>query len=294
MQGRPPRTFAYPEPYLISSPCALADYGTHCGASAGSCAGKHSPGLQLAPGQTAAQQCSRCFALGDVTHTAKRAKNGLTVTTTAGADHRTMDYTFICDRESSAGAGPEPLVVSHGMEYSVTWRTPLACSPTASPGRCPAPPPPPPTPPLPPPPGGLAKPTAAQLRWMEDEIGAIGHFNMGTFEACGIGLDGETTAAGFSPSLALSLSRSLALSLSRSLPLSLSRSLPLSCSLASPIQWAEKLPTAPCPVNASAFPFRGATHSIALHNQILDGHHRLRERLDLTRRRKSLYRMTVR
>ena len=225
----PPLTWllndSYPEPYLISSPCALADYGTHCGASAGSCAGKHSPGLQLAPGQTAAQQCSRCFALGDVTHTAKRAKNGLTVTTTAGADHRTMDYTFICDRESSAGAGPEPLVVSHGMEYSVTWRTPLACSPTASPGRCPAPPPPPPTPPLPPPPGGLAKPTAAQLRWMEDEIGAIGHFNMGTFEACGIGLDGETTAAGFSPSLALSLSRSLPLSLSRSLSLYLTSTL---------------------------------------------------------------------
>ena len=29
---------------------------------------------------------------------------------------------------------------------------------------------------------------------MEDEIGAIGHFNMGTFEGCGIGLEGEATA----------------------------------------------------------------------------------------------------
>ena len=26
---------------------------------------------------------------------------------------------------------------------------------------------------------------------MADEIGAIGHFNMGTFEACGIGVDGS-------------------------------------------------------------------------------------------------------
>lgn len=32
-------------------------------------------------------------------------------------------------------------------------------------------------------------PTEAILRWMEDEKGAIGHFNMGTFQACGIGLD---------------------------------------------------------------------------------------------------------
>ena len=33
----------------------------------------------------------------------------------------------------------------------------------------------------------IAVPTAAQLRWMADEVGAIGHFNMGTFEGCGIG-----------------------------------------------------------------------------------------------------------
>ena len=29
---------------------------------------------------------------------------------------------------------------------------------------------------------------------MEDEIGAIGHFNMGTFEGCGIGFEGNTVA----------------------------------------------------------------------------------------------------
>ena len=38
---------------------------------------------------------------------------------------------------------------------------------------------------------GVVVPTAAQLRWMADEIGAIGHFNMGTFEGCGIGLAAE-------------------------------------------------------------------------------------------------------
>jgi len=39
-------------------------------------------------------------------------------------------------------------------------------------------------------------PTAAQLTWMAEEIGAIGHFNMGTFESCGIGLDGQFSAGG--------------------------------------------------------------------------------------------------
>ena len=37
------------------------------------------------------------------------------------------------------------------------------------------------------PPAPLAVPTSAQLRWAADEVSAIGHFNMGTFEACGIG-----------------------------------------------------------------------------------------------------------
>lgn len=33
----------------------------------------------------------------------------------------------------------------------------------------------------------IPKPSPAQLTWMSDEIGAIGHFNMGTYQACGIG-----------------------------------------------------------------------------------------------------------
>jgi hypothetical protein len=40
----------------------------------------------------------------------------------------------------------------------------------------------------------MAKPTAAQLEWMREEIGAIGHFNMGTFDACGIGMEGVGAA----------------------------------------------------------------------------------------------------
>ena len=43
---------------------------------------------------------------------------------------------------------------------------------------------------------GVVAPTAAQLRWMQDEIGAIGHFNMGTFQACGIGADAADADAG--------------------------------------------------------------------------------------------------
>jgi len=34
---------------------------------------------------------------------------------------------------------------------------------------------------------GMAVPSIAHLNWMPKEIGAIGHFNMGTFQACGIG-----------------------------------------------------------------------------------------------------------
>jgi len=48
----------------------------------------------------------------------------------------------------------------------------------------PAPPAPPPAPPA-----EVPIPTAAMLRWMDDELGAIGHFNMGTYQACGIGVD---------------------------------------------------------------------------------------------------------
>lgn len=56
-------------------------------------------------------------------------------------------------------------------------------------GLAPVPTPPAPTPPTPSPPASYPKPSEAQLRWMEDEKGAIGHFNMGTFQACGIGLE---------------------------------------------------------------------------------------------------------
>eukprot|EP01060_Flectonema_neradi_P003842 TRINITY_DN12502_c0_g1_i1.p1 TRINITY_DN12502_c0_g1~~TRINITY_DN12502_c0_g1_i1.p1 ORF type:complete len:537 (+),score=80.63 TRINITY_DN12502_c0_g1_i1:58-1668(+) len=34
---------------------------------------------------------------------------------------------------------------------------------------------------------GVPVPTGAQLEWYRDEVTAIGHFNMGTFQACGIG-----------------------------------------------------------------------------------------------------------
>ena len=34
---------------------------------------------------------------------------------------------------------------------------------------------------------GIPIPTDAQLEWYRDEVTAIGHFNMGTFQACGIG-----------------------------------------------------------------------------------------------------------
>ena len=199
LSGLPQTTYllndSYPEPYLVSSPCAAAACASYCPASA--CSACHpaapSSGYQLKPGKTAAEACGRCFGLGaapvaSVSGSAAR----LTLTNRPlvnGGRH--LVYNFVCDPGGSPDAGPNALVQAAAMHYAVTWKTPHACGKPKS-GPCPSPPPPPPAPPAagpvittPP------KPTAAQLRWMQDEIGAIGHFNMGTFEACGIGVDGS-------------------------------------------------------------------------------------------------------
>ncbi len=139
--------------------------------------------------------CGRCFGLGAGPVATVGESGGLTLTTRGGLGGRTLVYHFICDKSAPSSAGPAPLVGppgGKGMQYVITWKSPLACG-KPKPGACPAPPPPPP-PPLPPPAPPIVnppKPTAAQLRWMADEIGAIGHFNMGTFQACGIGIDGS-------------------------------------------------------------------------------------------------------
>ena len=198
---------SYPEPYLVVGPCAAADCTSYCSASACKACQPASPssGYQLEPGKTAAAACGRCMGLGSAP-VASSTGEGLTVTTAGGNGGRHMVYDFVCDPGGSPAAGPSALVGPPGkigMHYIITWKTPLACG-KPKPGACPSPPPPPP-PPAPAPAPTITtppKPTAAQLRWMEDEIGAIGHFNMGTFEACGIGADGSVAESGISLPLA--------------------------------------------------------------------------------------------
>jgi alpha-L-fucosidase len=206
LSGLPKTTYllndSYPEPYLISSPCEAAACTSHCAASACAACKPAAPssGYQLEPGATSAQACGRCMGLGAApvaSAAGGSAAGGLALTTSGGFGARYLIYDFVCDAGGSRTAGPDALVGPPGkigMHYVITWRTPLACGKPIS-GACPAPPPPPPSPPPPPTPPITAppKPTAAQLRWMEDEIGAIGHFNMGTFEGCGIGADGSVT-----------------------------------------------------------------------------------------------------
>jgi len=209
LSGLPSATFllndSYPEPYLVAGPCAAADCTSYCSASACKACKPASPssGYQLEPGKTAAAACRRCMGLGSapVASAGGSAAGGLTVTTAGGNGGRYMVYDFVCDPSGNPTAGPSALVGPPGkigMHYVITWKTPLACGKSKT-GACPTPPPPPP-PPSPPPPTITTppKPTAAQLRWMEDEIGAIGHFNMGTFEACGIGVDGSVAESGIS------------------------------------------------------------------------------------------------
>ena len=162
----------------MASPCVAAAV-QGCAACKGEPA---SPAYQLNPGSTRAEQCQRCYSLGSAGQSVvalSAADSGFTLTLNGGHGGRSFTYHFVCDSLAVADAGPEPLVHASGMNYDVTWKTPHACG--KAPPTCPKPPPPPP----------IAKPSAAQLRWMQDEIGAVGHFNMGTFEACGIGLEGE-------------------------------------------------------------------------------------------------------
>lgn len=200
---------SYPEPYLVAGPCAVAACGAHCGTAACAKCQPVAPAsaYQLKPGNTVQETCERCIGLGAAPVASAGPDGGLRLTTTGGLGGRQLVYNFVCDKSASTDAGPDAHVGTGGdhydahagtggEHYEVTWRTPVACGQPVA-GACPAPPPPPPTPPPPPPPpiSHPPKPTAAQLRWMQDEIGAIGHFNMGTFQACGIGADDDTDGA---------------------------------------------------------------------------------------------------
>jgi hypothetical protein len=141
---------------------------------------------------------SRCFSLGSGSAVASvivgkdgKSANGIALTYSGG--DRSREFTFNIECDASAPVSSAPTAIDgkgSGLHYSTHFKSPAGCGAIVA-GQCP---PQPPTPPPPSPGGGgwlppdqMARPTAAQLEWQAAEIGAIGHFNMGTFQACGIG-----------------------------------------------------------------------------------------------------------
>ena len=181
---------AYPESYLLANPCSDAAATARC-AACGSAA--PSPGYQLQPG-AACTAGTRCDALGSGEGVASGDSGGLTISWAGGAGGRAMRLLLDCNASAPTGRGPALVVEGPPLSYTVRWPAKEGC-PTRVASGCTSPPPPPPAP--------VAVPSAAQLAWMQDGMGAIGHFNMGTFEACGIGeevLEGRRR-----PGVALSL-----------------------------------------------------------------------------------------
>eukprot|EP00040_Diaphanoeca_grandis_P035276 m.221268 g.221268 ORF g.221268 m.221268 type:complete len:730 (-) comp33344_c0_seq1:30-2219(-) len=175
----PIRTFmvndSIPEPYLVTTPCAAADTAT---CSACTSQTEHAPGFQLMPGTG----CSgdRCFAIGNsaLEPMMSGTDQGLLLKFTGGDDGRAFMYNLSCDPNIPVASSIPTLIVENPrFTYVVTWPSSAGCGKVTK--DCTAPPTPPPPP--------LATPTTAQMAWMGDEMGAIGHFNMGTFHACGIG-----------------------------------------------------------------------------------------------------------
>eukprot|EP00035_Acanthoeca_spectabilis_P038765 m.55999 g.55999 ORF g.55999 m.55999 type:complete len:711 (+) comp9286_c0_seq2:153-2285(+) len=178
---------SFPEPYLVASPPCSAVSSAGCSACSGATA---AVALQLDPAGGCGAK--RCIPLGTPTTstvTPIESPVGVEIAFTGGADGRTFTYRLVCNR-SAVGTAPEAVAEGPTMHYTVTWETAAGCSQPAPASSCRGPPPPP-----------LARPTPAQLNWMNDEIGAIGHFNMGTFEGCGIGdswMEGPMPTSGIS------------------------------------------------------------------------------------------------
>eukprot|EP01116_Phalansterium_solitarium_P001463 TRINITY_DN1125_c0_g1_i1.p1 TRINITY_DN1125_c0_g1~~TRINITY_DN1125_c0_g1_i1.p1 ORF type:complete len:636 (-),score=230.29 TRINITY_DN1125_c0_g1_i1:205-1947(-) len=120
-----------------------------------------------------------CLALGTINQTALAPLNndptqGITVTLRGGQNTspcfgyvRRIYYNLVCDPDAPPTQAPDSVTSGFVSDcvYTVTWRTALAC-PVWSSKTCDAP---------------VPVPTAAQLRYQQNEIMALTHFNMATF-----------------------------------------------------------------------------------------------------------------
>eukprot|EP01079_Euglenida_sp_SAG-EU17-18_P008733 gene8733-1566_t len=158
---------AWPEPYLVAAPCVAVDT-SGCAA----CQGVAPASIVQLMGRGGTWGCGggRCLRCdGDPSHlapTAASTPNGLQLHMTGGDGGRSTVYNVVCDKSVPATNGPDPAMANEDP-YTITWRHPAGCGTSAS---CPA--------------VKVAQPTAAQVRWQAQEIGALIHFNMATYGAC--------------------------------------------------------------------------------------------------------------
>jgi hypothetical protein len=171
---------SYPEPYLVAPPFSKAvGPGGVCKACSAKQTGANA--YQFMPGSRVCT--ARCISLGfpgkllsHVPLDMAVPHKGISLTFGGGDAGRNIIHEVAC----KAGAPLKPVgqvTVARTDQYTVQWVGDVGCG---EPSACPAEPP-------------LATPTAAQLRWMEMEIGALVHFNMATTGGC------SKNAAAFNP-----------------------------------------------------------------------------------------------
>jgi hypothetical protein len=149
----------YPEPYLFAAPFATADTSNcpACSAVPGA------SGYQFAPGHYCTE---RCIPLGYPDRSPARTElidpaaptQGVRITFPGGEGGRSLVHVVHC----KPGAKLQPKSPMGTNPYEVTWEGAAGCGVAGAGGAgssCPTPPP-------------LAKPTAAQLRWQEMEVGS--------------------------------------------------------------------------------------------------------------------------
>ena len=160
---------SYPEPYLVAPPFGKAiGPGGACKACSAKQAGANA--YQFMPGGPVC--AARCIPLGfpnkllshsplDVT----APHGGISLTFGGGDDGRNITHEVSCKVGAPLTPVGKVTVGGHTDQYTVKWVGDAGCG---KPSAC----------------APLAIPTAAQLRWMELEIGALVHFNMATTGGC--------------------------------------------------------------------------------------------------------------
>ena len=190
---------SWKEPYLVGGPPGQLADTSSCAA----CSGKRAQAFQLYPSSVGghevafcnASHADRCFALGGSgaagqagTATAAPINNsdpsaGVVLQWSGG--YAALQLNLTCCPSCGFDSGPVAVQeLPRGSSYSFSWPTAAACPRWVAATDCGFPP--------------LPKPQPAQLKWIENEIGALIHFNyqtsLGGDRGCG-----SYTPESFSP-----------------------------------------------------------------------------------------------